>query len=168
MALTSWYVDAARRRLHEAVGDLLVVGIGDGGSVVGALLRVAGVEVVDLVPRQVRLTQLKGSMNSLVLRYKFWQMTMINPYLERRAHGGGGIAAVPHEAVSVSAAAEEAGVPTADPVERAACKSGERMSTVSLCETTINSPEVPPKHKRLSDCTSSLLPCLHHPSSIQY
>ena len=64
LALTSWYVDAARRRLHEAVGDLLVVGIGEGGvGVVGALLRVAGVEVVDLVPRQVRLTQLKGGIH---------------------------------------------------------------------------------------------------------
>ena len=63
LALTSWYVDAARRRLHEAVGDLLVVGVG----VVGALLRVAGVEVVDLVPRQVCLTQLRGGkMNLLV------------------------------------------------------------------------------------------------------
>ena len=53
---------------------------------------------------------------------------MINPYLQRGAHGGGGIAAVPHEAVSsVSAAAEEAGVAATDPVECAACKSGERI-----------------------------------------
>ena len=51
---------------------------------------------------------------------------MMNSHLQRGAHGGGGVAAVPHEAVPVSAAAEEAGVTAADPVERAACKSGER------------------------------------------
>ena len=89
---------------------------------------------------------------------------MIHPNLQRGAHGGGGVSAVPHEAVPVSAAAEEAGVPASDPVECAACKSGERISIVCLCETTINSPEVPPKHNVLSDCTSSLL---LHPSSIQ-
>ena len=69
-ALTSWYVDAARRRLHEAVGDLLVVGVGEGGvGVVGALLRVAGVEVVDLVPRQVRLTQLQKISNHIYVLF---------------------------------------------------------------------------------------------------
>ena len=47
----------------------------------------------------------------------------MNSHLQRGAHGGGRVAAVPHEAVPVSAAAEEAGVAAADPVKRAACKS---------------------------------------------
>ena len=61
--LTSWYVNAPRRGLHEAGGDLLVViGAVIGGHdrrVVCALLRVARVEVVDLVPSQVSLAQLQ-------------------------------------------------------------------------------------------------------------
>ena len=61
--LTSWYIDASRRGLHEAGGDLLVAGATAIRhrvyGVVGALLGVARVEVVDLVPRQVRLAQLK-------------------------------------------------------------------------------------------------------------
>ena len=124
-ALTSWYVDAARRRLHEAVGNLLVVGIGEGGiGVVGALLRVAGVEVVDLVTRQVRLAQLQR-----------------RAHRRRRRRRRGITAHVAEQTVSAAdSAAEEAGVPAADPVERAACKSREniqvslegRKTTVSL------------------------------------
>ena len=73
--LTSWYVDAARRGLHEAGGDLLVVGgvVRRQDCVVGALLRVARVEVVDLVPGQVRLAQLQSGENSENESQKKWR-----------------------------------------------------------------------------------------------